>query len=152
MRSSIFSFVAPTNHHRWSDRLPDAASPHQPEIVAVISGTFRLGMGEEASPEVATVLDPGGFFVYPLGIVHYAYAGGETVLQLNKQRPGRTPTSSTTVTFPGCDIRQDRASRRSCWASAATMIVRYSAAVRQHENRSKGRIGPSFRPSRRRLG
>lgn len=73
-------------------RLPDGyhIAPHhhtQPEIVTVISGTFRIGMGEEASPEDATVLDPGGFFSYPPGMAHYAYAEGETVIQLNSNGP-----------------------------------------------------------------
>ncbi|QDZ02364.1 cupin domain-containing protein [Nitratireductor mangrovi] len=73
-------------------RLPDGfhIAPHQhtqPEIVTVISGTFRLGMGEEADPEATTALEPGGFFAYPPGMVHYAYAEGETVIQLNSTGP-----------------------------------------------------------------
>ena len=73
-------------------RLPDGfhIAPHhhtQPEIVTVISGTFRLGMGEEADPEATTALEPGGFFAYPPGMLHYAYAEGETVIQLNSSGP-----------------------------------------------------------------
>lgn len=65
-------------------RLPDGfcIAPHhhaQPEIVTVISGTFRLGMGEEADPEATTVLEPGSFFAYPPGMHNYAYAEGESV-------------------------------------------------------------------------
>lgn len=73
-------------------RLPDGfhIAPHhhtQPEIVTVISGTFRLGMGEEADPEATTVLEPGSFFAYPPGMAHYAYADGETIIQLNSTGP-----------------------------------------------------------------
>jgi quercetin dioxygenase-like cupin family protein len=73
-------------------KLPDGfhIAPHhhgQPEIVTVISGAFRVGMGEEANPDAATALEPGGFFAYPPGIAHYAYADGETVIQLNSTGP-----------------------------------------------------------------
>ena len=73
-------------------RLPDGyhIAPHhhtQPEIVTVISGTFRIGMGEGANPDDVTVLEPGGFFAYPPGMAHYAYAEGETVIQLNSTGP-----------------------------------------------------------------
>lgn len=73
-------------------KLPDGyhIAPHfhtQPEIVTVISGKFRIGMGEEASPDAATTLEPGGFFAYPPGMAHYAYAEGETVVQLNSTGP-----------------------------------------------------------------
>jgi len=73
-------------------KLPDGfhIAPHfhgQPEIVTVISGTFRIGMGEEADPDEATTLEPGGFFAYPPGMAHYAYAEGETVIQLNSTGP-----------------------------------------------------------------
>ncbi|TVQ59810.1 MAG: cupin domain-containing protein [Rhodobacteraceae bacterium] len=73
-------------------RLPDGyhIAPHhhtQPEIVTVISGAFRLGMGPDADPDETTTLEPGGFFAYPPGMVHYAYAEGETVIQLNSVGP-----------------------------------------------------------------
>jgi len=73
-------------------KLPDGfhIAPHhhsQPEIVTVISGRFLIGMGEDPDPEAATALDPGGFFAYPPGMVHYAYTQGETVVQLNSTGP-----------------------------------------------------------------
>ena len=73
-------------------KLPDGflIAPHhhsQPEIVTVISGKFRVGMGEEADLEDTTTLEPGGFFAYPPGMAHYAYADGETVVQLNSSGP-----------------------------------------------------------------
>jgi len=73
-------------------KLPDGfhIAPHyhgQPEIVTVISGRFLIGMGEDPDRDAATALDPGGFFAYPPGMVHYAYAEGETVIQLNSTGP-----------------------------------------------------------------
>ncbi len=73
-------------------KLPDGfhIAPHfhgQPEIVTVISGTFRIGMGKNADPDAATALEPGGFFAFAPGMAHYAYAEGETVIQLNSAGP-----------------------------------------------------------------
>lgn len=66
-------------------------APHnhgQPEVVTVISGTFLVGMGEEADRDAATRLEPGSFFAFPPGHVHYAYAGDEeAVIQLNSTGP-----------------------------------------------------------------
>jgi len=73
-------------------KLPDGfrIAPHfhqQPEIVTVISGAFRIGMGEDADAAAGTLLDPGGFFAFPPGEAHYAFAEGETVIQLNSTGP-----------------------------------------------------------------
>lgn len=73
-------------------KLPDGfhIAPHhhsRPEIVTVIAGTFRIGIGDSADPEATTILKPGSFFAYPPGTVHYAYVEGETVLQLNSTGP-----------------------------------------------------------------
>lgn len=73
-------------------KLPDGyhLAPHihpEPEVVTVISGTFLIGMGEDADPEAAEALDPGGFFAFPPGMTHYAYTEGETVIQLNSTGP-----------------------------------------------------------------
>jgi quercetin dioxygenase-like cupin family protein len=64
--------------------------PHthpKPEVVTVISGTFRLGMGEKADPGKAQALRAGGFFAFAPGTAHFAYAEGETVVQLNSTGP-----------------------------------------------------------------
>lgn len=73
-------------------KLPDGflIAPHhhaQPEIVTVISGALKLGMGETADQDDTTTLEPGSFFAYPPGMVHYVYAEGETVVQLNSSGP-----------------------------------------------------------------
>ena len=64
--------------------------PHfhpKPEIVTVISGTFRLGMGEAADQSKAEPLPAGSFFAFAPGMAHYAYADGDTVVQLNSTGP-----------------------------------------------------------------
>lgn len=89
-------------------RLPEGyhIAPHshtQPEVVTVISGSFLIGMGEDADRDAATVLEPGGFFAFQPGHVHYAYSGAEdTVIQLNSTGPW-------TITYadPADDPRTD---------------------------------------------
>jgi quercetin dioxygenase-like cupin family protein len=64
--------------------------PHmhpKPEVVTVISGTFRLGMGETADQSKADALPTGSFFALPPGSAHYAYADEDTILQLNSVGP-----------------------------------------------------------------
>lgn len=65
-------------------------APHthpKPEIVTVISGTARLGMGETADRDKAQVLPAGSFFALSPGSVHYFIADEETVVQLNSSGP-----------------------------------------------------------------
>jgi len=64
--------------------------PHthpKPEVVTVISGTFRLGMGEKADPGKGKALPAGSFFALSPGMAHFAYADEETVVQLNSIGP-----------------------------------------------------------------
>lgn len=73
-------------------KLPKGYSipPHthpKPEIVTVISGTFRLGMGEAADSSKAQPLGAGSFFAMSPGMAHFAYADEETVVQLNSVGP-----------------------------------------------------------------
>ncbi len=65
-------------------------APHthpKPEIVTVISGTVRLGMGETADRGKAQVLPAGSFFVLSPGAAHYYFAEEDTVIQLNSTGP-----------------------------------------------------------------
>jgi quercetin dioxygenase-like cupin family protein len=65
-------------------------APHshpKPEIVTVISGTFRIGMGETADPNKATPLPAGGLFAFPPGMTHFASTDEDTVIQLNSTGP-----------------------------------------------------------------
>jgi quercetin dioxygenase-like cupin family protein len=64
--------------------------PHthpKPEIVTVLSGTFRLGMGKTADQAKAQALPAGSFFALSPGMEHYAYADEDTVIQLNSTGP-----------------------------------------------------------------
>ena len=67
-----------------------AIPPHthpKPEVVTVISGTFRLGMGEKADKGKAQALPAGSFFAMPPGMAHFAFADEDTVIQLNSTGP-----------------------------------------------------------------
>jgi quercetin dioxygenase-like cupin family protein len=81
-----------------------AIPPHthpKPEVVTVISGTFRLGMGEKADKSKAQALPAGSFFALSPGMAHFASADEETVIQLNSTGPW-----SLTYVNPKDDPRQ----------------------------------------------
>lgn len=65
-------------------------APHthpKPEVVTVISGTVRLGMGEAADRGKAQVLPAGSFFALSPGLAHYLFADEESVVQINSTGP-----------------------------------------------------------------
>lgn len=65
-------------------------APHthpKPEILTVVSGTFKIGMGRTADATKATALPAGGFFAFDPGMEHYASVDEETVVQLNSTGP-----------------------------------------------------------------
>ncbi|MEQ1865802.1 MAG: cupin domain-containing protein [Micropepsaceae bacterium] len=79
-------------------------APHthaKPEIVTVISGTFRLGQGETADQSNAKALTAGSFIALPPGHAHFAGADEDTVVQLNSTGPW-----SVTYINPKDDPRQ----------------------------------------------
>ena len=55
--------------------------------MTVISGTFRLGMGETAEPGKAQALPAGSFFALPPGTAHYGLMDEDTVVQVNSTGP-----------------------------------------------------------------
>ncbi len=72
--------------------LPDGfrINPHTHpgvERLTVISGTFRLGHGDEFDSDAATPLEAGSYFSMPVGHSHFAEADGETVVQLSSIGP-----------------------------------------------------------------
>jgi quercetin dioxygenase-like cupin family protein len=71
------------------------------EVVTVISGIFRLGMGETADQSTAQPLPSGSFFALPPGMAHYAFADEDTTIQLNSTGPW-----SLTYVNPKDDPRQ----------------------------------------------
>jgi quercetin dioxygenase-like cupin family protein len=79
-------------------------APHthpKPEIVTVISGTARLGMGGTPDPAKAKVLPAGSFFAMSPGMPHFFLADEDTVIQLNSTGPW-----SLTYVNPADDPRQ----------------------------------------------
>jgi quercetin dioxygenase-like cupin family protein len=73
-------------------RFPDGyhIPPHSHanvERITVISGTFHLGTGGNVDQTAATALQPGAYCSMQRGVVHYAIAEGETVVQINAVGP-----------------------------------------------------------------
>jgi quercetin dioxygenase-like cupin family protein len=68
-------------------------APHthpKPEVLTVISGTFRLGMGEAADQSKAKAFPAGSFIALSPGMAHFAAADDDnTVVQLNSTGAGR---------------------------------------------------------------
>jgi ChrR Cupin-like domain len=60
--------------------------PHfhpQTENLTVISGTFHVGMGDKFDESKAQAMQAGAFNSMPATMHHYAWAEGETVVQVN---------------------------------------------------------------------
>lgn len=73
-------------------KLPDGYKipPHwhpTDENVTVIKGTFVMGLGEKINEAAAQELRAGGFARMPQGVRHYAWAKGETVVQVHAIGP-----------------------------------------------------------------
>jgi len=73
-------------------RLPDGfrIQPHwhpKVERITVISGTFNLGMGEKFDKSATRKMPAGTFGFWPAGMHHFAWARGETVVQLHGMGP-----------------------------------------------------------------
>jgi quercetin dioxygenase-like cupin family protein len=67
-----------------------AVAPHThpvDEVITVISGTFRMGMGETADQSKVQPLPAGSFFALPPGTAHYVFADEETVVQISTIGP-----------------------------------------------------------------
>lgn len=75
-------------------KLPDGfrIPPHlhpAVERVTVISGTFNLGVGEKFNAAATQPMTAGTFGFWPPGMKHFAWAQGETILQLHGVGPWR---------------------------------------------------------------
>jgi hypothetical protein len=78
--------------------------PHwhsQVEHVTVLSGVLHFGMGEKFDRAATRPMPAGSFGHWPIGMRHFAWAEGETILQLH----GRGPWTGTYVS-PADDPRQ----------------------------------------------
>jgi quercetin dioxygenase-like cupin family protein len=76
-------------------KLPEGYSvpPHThpvDEVVTVVSGTFRLGMGETADQSKAQALPAGSFFALPPDTAHYVFIDEETIIQISTIGPWGT--------------------------------------------------------------
>lgn len=64
--------------------------PHfhsQIEHLTVISGKVYLGMGEKFDKAAARAMNAGDFAFMPIGMRHFAWTDGDTVIQLHGQGP-----------------------------------------------------------------
>ncbi len=73
-------------------KLPDGykipAHTHlKDERVTVIAGTLNLGMGAKFDEKEVMALPAGSYARMPAGMKHYAWAKGETVIQINGEGP-----------------------------------------------------------------
>jgi quercetin dioxygenase-like cupin family protein len=58
-----------------------------PEILTVISGTLRIGLGTEPDMTQGKVLPAGSFVVLPAGTPHYVFVEDDSVAQINSTGP-----------------------------------------------------------------
>src|SRR5262245_55379197 len=84
----------PTKEGQFALRLRLPSGYHVPphhhpvdENVTVISGTFKLGMGETADQSNVVMLSAGSFFSLPPGMNHFVYVDGATEIQINTVGP-----------------------------------------------------------------
>ena len=73
-------------------KLPDGYTipPHwhsTVENVTVLSGIFNVGMGDKLDKSKGHALAPGGFFSAPPRMSHFAWATGETVVEVTGMGP-----------------------------------------------------------------
>ena len=73
-------------------KMPDGfrISPHwhpQRENVTIISGTFKVGMGDEFDANKMKAFTAGSFAFLDPDMHHYAMACGETIVQVHGQSP-----------------------------------------------------------------
>ncbi|MGE3523817.1 MAG: cupin domain-containing protein, partial [Candidatus Dadabacteria bacterium] len=57
------------------------------ERVTVVSGTLMAGMGDKLDKEQSKAFPAGSFLVLPAKMHHFAWADGDTVVQINGEGP-----------------------------------------------------------------
>ena len=58
-----------------------------PERLTVISGTFRLGMGDKFDETATQEMGPGSYIVLPPGMTHFVALTGESIVQIDSEGP-----------------------------------------------------------------
>jgi quercetin dioxygenase-like cupin family protein len=76
-------------------KLADGAkvAPHwhpMDEHVTVVTGTFYVGMGEKFDESLAKEMPPGSYVIMPKDMRHFAWAKGETIIQIHGIGPFKT--------------------------------------------------------------
>lgn len=77
----VMRLKLPAGYH-----IPPHSHP-KPELVTVISGSFKLGSGETADPDAVEVLEEGALFAMPPGMAHYVFTDEDVVVQLSSVGP-----------------------------------------------------------------
>jgi quercetin dioxygenase-like cupin family protein len=57
------------------------------ERLTVISGTFKIGMGEKFDEASMQQMPPGGYIVLPPNMAHYAKGAKESLVQIDSEGP-----------------------------------------------------------------
>jgi anti-sigma factor ChrR (cupin superfamily) len=57
------------------------------ERLTVISGNFRIGMGEKFDEATMQEMNPGSYIVLPSGMAHFAKAAKEAIVQIDSDGP-----------------------------------------------------------------
>jgi uncharacterized protein DUF4437 len=57
------------------------------ERLTVITGSFRIGMGEKFDETTMQDMDPGSYVVLPSGMAHFAKGAKESVVQIDSEGP-----------------------------------------------------------------
>lgn len=57
------------------------------ERLTIISGSFRIGMGDKLDEAKMQELGPGGYVVLPAGMAHFAKTTTDSVVQINSEGP-----------------------------------------------------------------
>ena len=84
--------LAPSGDYTVRLKMPDGyrIAPHfhpQRENVTIISGTFKVGMGDRFEDSKMLALSAGSFAFLDPSMHHYAKACGEVVVQIHGQAP-----------------------------------------------------------------
>jgi hypothetical protein len=57
------------------------------ERLTIISGNFRVGMGEKFDKATMQEMGPGSYVVLPAGMAHFAGGGKESIVQIDSEGP-----------------------------------------------------------------
>ena len=68
--------------YRGKARIPPHWHPVD-EHLTILSGTFRIGMGERGDESGTTALAAGAYAFVPAKMAHYAWADGDTTVQVH---------------------------------------------------------------------